>query len=293
VPCPGDLLQMDTKRLARFTRPGDRVTGDRTSQEKASGVGWVFCHSIIDDHTRLVYTEIHPDETSPTVTAFTTTALAFFADHRITAERLQTDNAWEYVRNRSLAELLTDRGIQHRRIPPRTPKRNGKLERYQQTLAREWAHGQRYRDSDPRGGAPDLARLLQPHPQPQLTLKPATHHPRSERPKAQHLDGRSLELLHLLLAQLDLECLEVLLEVFDRACARNRQHDRGVVQQPCESDLRRRRVVRASGLVQWAARTREISCCQREPRQKREPLSLAHAEHIFGLPIGKVVAILD
>jgi transposase InsO family protein len=94
-----------------------------------------------------------PDETSPTVTAFTTTALAFFADHRITAERLQTDNAWEYVRNRSLAELLTDRGIQHRRIPPRTPKRNGKIERYQQTLAREWAHGQRYRDSDARAAA--------------------------------------------------------------------------------------------------------------------------------------------
>ena len=71
-PCPGDLLQMDTKRLARFSRPGHRVTGrrSRTSQEKREGVGWEFCHSIIDDHTRLAYTEIHPDEKAPTVTAF-------------------------------------------------------------------------------------------------------------------------------------------------------------------------------------------------------------------------------
>ena len=77
-PCPGDLLQMDTKRLARFTRPGHAVTGERyrTAAEKRAGVGWEFCHSIIDDHTRLAYTEIHPDEQAPTVTAFVARALA-------------------------------------------------------------------------------------------------------------------------------------------------------------------------------------------------------------------------
>ena len=146
---------MDTKRLARFSRPGHRVTGDRyrSGQERASGIGWEFCHSIIDDHTRLAYTEIHPDETAPTVTAFVARALAFFAGHGITAQRLQTDNAWAYVRNRSLAKLLSDHAIAHRRIPPRTPKRNGKVERYQQTLAREWAYGQRYRTSDARAAA--------------------------------------------------------------------------------------------------------------------------------------------
>jgi transposase InsO family protein len=154
-PCPGDLLQMDTKRLARFSRPGHRVTGDRyrSYQEKLSGIGWEFCHSIIDDHTRIAYTEIHLDETSPTVTAFVTRALEFYARLGITPRRLQTDNAWAYVRNRSLAELLHTRGIQHRRIPPRTPKRNGKVERYQQTLAREWAYGQRYRNSNTRAAA--------------------------------------------------------------------------------------------------------------------------------------------
>lgn len=154
-PCPGDLLQMDTKRLARFTRPGHAVTGDRfrTAAEKRNGPGWEFCHSIIDDHTRLAYTEIHRDEKAPTVTAFVARALEFFTGHGIEAKRLQTDNAFTYIHNASLRKLLAARGIQHRRIPPRTPKRNGKVERYQQTLAREWAYGQRYRTSDARAAA--------------------------------------------------------------------------------------------------------------------------------------------
>jgi len=154
-PCPGDLLQIDTKRLARFSRPGHKLTGDRyrSSAEKKSGVGWEFCHSIIDDHSRLVYTEIHRDEKAPTVTAFVQRALEFFASHAITPKRLQTDNAWTYIHNNGLRQLLADHAIEHRRIPPRTPKRNGKVERYQQTLAREWAYGQRYRSSNARAAA--------------------------------------------------------------------------------------------------------------------------------------------
>jgi transposase InsO family protein len=154
-PCPGDLLQMDTKRFGRFSRPGHKLTGDRhrTGAEKRMRVGWEFCHSMIDDHSRLAYTEIHRDEKAATVTAFVQRALAFFAGHGIAAKRIQTDNAFAYVHNRSLRELLAEHGIQHRRIPPRTPKRNGKVERYQQTLAREWAYGQRYRDSDCRAAA--------------------------------------------------------------------------------------------------------------------------------------------
>ena len=154
-PCPGDLLQMDTKRLARFTRPGHKVTGDRTttSADKKARVGWEFCHSIIDDHSRLAYTELHTNERADTVTAFVERALEFFAGHGITPRRLQTDNAFTYIHNRSLRELLAEHGIQHRRIPPRTPKRNGKVERYQQTLAREWAYGQRYRSSTARATA--------------------------------------------------------------------------------------------------------------------------------------------
>ena len=154
-PCPGDLLQMDVKRFARFTRPGHKVTGDRyrSAAEKKAKVGWEYCHSILDDHSRLVYSELHGDERADTVTGFVERALGFFAGHDIRARRLQTDNAFAYIRNRGLRELLAQRGIQHRRIPPRTPKRNGKIERYQQTLAREWAYGQRYRSSPARAAA--------------------------------------------------------------------------------------------------------------------------------------------
>src|SRR5215218_9535182 len=107
-PCPGDLLQMDTKRLARFSRPGHKVTGNRstTAAEKRERVGWEFCHSIIDDHSRLAYTEIHRDERAETVTAFVDRALAFYAGHGITVRRLQTDNAWIYTKNNSLRTLL-------------------------------------------------------------------------------------------------------------------------------------------------------------------------------------------
>jgi transposase InsO family protein len=154
-PCPGDLLQMDTKRFGRFTRPGHRVTGirDRTGAEKRARVGWEFCHSIIDDHTRIAYSELHADERAQTVVAFLRRALAFYAGLGITPHRLQTDNAWTYTHNNALAALLAQRGIRHRTIPPRTPKRNGKIERYQQTLAREWAYGQRYRSSNARAAA--------------------------------------------------------------------------------------------------------------------------------------------
>jgi hypothetical protein len=71
-PCPGDLLQMDTKRFARFSSPGHAVTGDRhrTGAEKRQRVGYEFCHSIIDDHSRLAYTELHADERAATVVGF-------------------------------------------------------------------------------------------------------------------------------------------------------------------------------------------------------------------------------
>jgi len=154
-PCPGDLLQMDTKRFARFTRPGHAVTGDRntTGAEMRERVGYEFAHSIIDDHSRLAYTELHRDERAGTVNGFVCRALAFFAELGIKPRRLQTDNAWCYTHNRALAELLARHGVRHRTIPPRTPKRNGKVERYQQTLKREWGLGQRYRSSEHRARA--------------------------------------------------------------------------------------------------------------------------------------------
>ena len=154
-PCPGDLLHIDTKRFARFTRPGHAVTGDRhtTSADRRERVGYEWVHSLVDDHSRLAYSELHPDERAATVTGFVERGLAFFGRLGITPRRLMSDNAWIYTRNASLAKLLATNQLRHLLIPARRPQVNGKVERYQQTLKREWALGQTYRSSDHRADA--------------------------------------------------------------------------------------------------------------------------------------------
>ena len=146
---------MDTKRFARFTRPGHAVTGDRhtTGVEIRQRVGYEWVHSLVDDHSRLAYSELHPDERAATVTEFVERGLGFFAGFGITPKRLMSDNALVYTRNASLARLLADHDIRHLLIPARRPQVNGKVERYQQTLRREWALGQTYRSSNHRADA--------------------------------------------------------------------------------------------------------------------------------------------
>ncbi len=155
-PCPGDLLHMDVKRYPRFLRPGPDFGGGirhRTSADLRARPGWEFFHAVVDDHTRLAYGELLADERAPTVTAFTERALAWFADQGILARRVMTDGAWSYRHNRALRELLNDRGIRHILTPPYTPRWNGKVERFHQTMDREWARGQRYRTSSARNQA--------------------------------------------------------------------------------------------------------------------------------------------
>jgi transposase InsO family protein len=149
-PCPGDLLHMDTSRYARFLRPGHRVTGDRSQGSRKWGrpetrVGYDYAHAIVDDHSRLAYVELHPDEKAATVTGFVERALAFFAEHGIVAKRLMTDNGFNYVKNRSLRELLAREEIGHLTTKPYRPRTNGKVERFHQTMGREWAYGLAYR----------------------------------------------------------------------------------------------------------------------------------------------------
>ena len=154
-PCPGDLLHIDSKRFARFSRAGHAVTGirDRTGAEERMRVGYEWVHSLVDDHSRLAYSELHRDEKAETVTAFVERGLRFYASHGIDATRLLSDNAFVYRNNRSLRELLERQQIRHRFIRPRRPQTNGKVERYQQTLKREWGLGQIYRSSDHRAQA--------------------------------------------------------------------------------------------------------------------------------------------
>ena len=157
-PCPGDLLHMDTSRYARFLRPGHRVTGDRSRRSRKWGragtrVGYDFVHALVDDHSRLAYAEIHSDEKALTVTGFLERALVFLAEHGISAQRLMTDNAFVYVHNRSMRELLEQRQIRHLRTEPYRPRTNGKVERFHQTMAREWAYGLSYRSHEHRNQA--------------------------------------------------------------------------------------------------------------------------------------------
>jgi transposase InsO family protein len=156
-PCPGDLLHMDTSRYARFLRPGHRVTGDRSQRLRGrsvdSRVGYDFAHAIVDDHSRLAYVELHRDEKAQTVTSFVERALAFFAEHGIVCRRLMTDNGFSYVKNRSLAEQLARHEIRHLTTEPYRPRTNGKVERFHQTMAREWAYGLAYRSSRHRNDA--------------------------------------------------------------------------------------------------------------------------------------------
>ena len=116
-------------------------------------VGYEWVHSLVDDHSRLAYSELHRDERAATVTGFLERALVFSAAHGIEPKRLLSDNAFVYRRNRSLHKLLAGTGIRHLFIPIRRPQVKGKVERYQQTLKREWALGQVYRSSDQRAEA--------------------------------------------------------------------------------------------------------------------------------------------
>ncbi len=150
-PCPGNLLHMDTKRHARFARPGHAVTGDR--RRNTPGAGFEFVHTLEDDCSRLAYSEVHDDERAETVTGFTRRGLDWFLERGIVTERLLSDNAWCYTKNRGLRTLLQRRAIAHKRTRPYSPKTNGKVERLQQTMDREWARGLTYNSSADRRAA--------------------------------------------------------------------------------------------------------------------------------------------
>ena len=140
-----------------WTSLATRASSGPATQSPATArtvrVGYDFAHAIVDDHSRLAYVELHDDERATTVTGFLERALAFFAEHGIVGKRLMTDNAFAYVKNRSLRELLARRGIKHLTTEPYRPRTNGKVERFHQTMAREWAYGLAYRSHRQRNEA--------------------------------------------------------------------------------------------------------------------------------------------
>jgi hypothetical protein len=122
-----------------------RAAGGRNSRASApSARGYGYIHSAVDDHSRLAYSEILPDEQATTAVAFWQRAQAFFAGHGITVRRVLTDNGSCY-RSRLWRRALATAGIAHKRTRPYRPRTNGKVERYQRTMLLEWANARPYR----------------------------------------------------------------------------------------------------------------------------------------------------
>jgi transposase InsO family protein len=140
---PGALLHMDTKRLARFDTPGHWATGQRSEQVRTRGAGHVYVHCVVDDHSRLAYAECHTADSAQAAAATLERAITWFAELGCRPpEAVMTDNALIYRRARAFADTLARHHAQHILIPPWTPRWNGKVERFIQTLDREWAKSQ-------------------------------------------------------------------------------------------------------------------------------------------------------
>jgi transposase InsO family protein len=145
---PGELVHFDIKKLARIARTGHRITGDR-QRDHTRGAGWEYLHIAIDDHSRLAFAQLLPDETAASAIAFLHAALAFFQNHGIKAQRVYSDNGPCY-RAQAMAAAVAALGLKHRFTRPYTPKTNGKAERFIQTSLREWAYAHAYSHSDQR-----------------------------------------------------------------------------------------------------------------------------------------------
>nr|MDQ3725195.1 DDE-type integrase/transposase/recombinase [Actinomycetota bacterium] len=140
---PGALLHVDVARLARFERPGHAVTGDRatTGAEKRAKWGYVYLHCVVDDHSRYAYVEQHPDQGGATAAAVLERAIGHFASLGMKPpEAVMSDNAFAYRRSTAFRALLERYRARHILTPPYTPRWNGKVERFIQTLKREWAY---------------------------------------------------------------------------------------------------------------------------------------------------------
>lgn len=159
---PGDMIHVDVKKIGRIPDGGGwRVHGRGSAQHKATGraktagarAGYVYLHSAVDDHSRLAYTEELLDEKGATAAGFWARAVKFFRRHGIKRiRRVLTDNGSCYRSHLFAAALVRSR-TRHKRTRPYRPQTNGKVERYQQTLAREWAYSQAWTSNAERAAA--------------------------------------------------------------------------------------------------------------------------------------------
>ena len=147
---PGELLHVDTKKLGRIRGIGHRIHGDHGVRWR--GAGWEYVHVAIDDHTRLAYLEVLPDETAESCTDFLERALDFYRKHGIAVQRVLSDNGSGY-RSHVFNAICGRAQIRHLYTKPYTPRTNGKAERLVQTMLREWAYARPYQSSGRRTAA--------------------------------------------------------------------------------------------------------------------------------------------
>ncbi len=156
---PGDLLHVDVMKLGRIPAGGGwRVHGRAATvdhRHKPIPIGFDYVHVAIDDHTRLAYVEVLPDERVDACAGFLTRAVAWLAAHGIVVRRVLTDNAMSYRRGRGWIAACTELGIARRFIQPGCPWTNGKAERFNRTLRTEWAYATAWTTNDQRTAALD------------------------------------------------------------------------------------------------------------------------------------------
>lgn len=137
----GALLHIDAFELPKFDRPGHWAHGDRSERHRTRKAGTVKVIGVIDDHTRLVYCELHGAESAATVSDTLRRAAAWMREQGCgPVQAVMSDNAKCYATSRLFADTLDQLGARHILIPPRTPRWNGKIERFFRTLDTEWAH---------------------------------------------------------------------------------------------------------------------------------------------------------
>jgi len=144
---PGELLHLDIKKLGRFDKVGHRITGNRKCQ--ARNVGWDFVFVAVDDHSRIAFTQVFPDERGHSAASFMREAAAYFSGLGIGVQRVLTDNGSAF-RSGAFAEACLERGIAQKFTRAFRPQTNGKAERFIQSALREWAYGRPYDNSQAR-----------------------------------------------------------------------------------------------------------------------------------------------